>query len=259
MIRRAHRHRVRRSGVTLVAAALVFGTLVVDAAGADAPAADVVVVGDSLTADPQETIAAHLEQSGLTSVHIDALGARRISTSYEFQGWRNAGLDAIHAIHAQGIDPVLWVVELGTNDLPMISTCGCSHPEAMAGDLIDAVLAAIGNGEPVAWVTVLNRDDPIGTAAFNEALWRRAGVDPLLTLIDWHATAVGHPEWFADHVHQNDAGVLVFAEMYAVAIRRLLAEPLTAPDPLPPGAERTGFGSYLQAAPASSSSAPSMQ
>jgi hypothetical protein len=100
-------------------------------------------------------------------------------------------------------------------------TAGCA-PVELAGALVDTIVAAIGPGEPIAWVTVLDRSNLEASGWFNRALRRRAAVDPLFILIDWYELGVDHPEWFKDHVHHNLDGVDSFAGLYLDSFRRLL-------------------------------------
>ena len=100
--------------------------------------------------------------------------------------------------------------------------------------LIDRLLAEIPPNRPVAWVTVMNRADYDVTNAFNEALRRRAVINPYMRLIDWAARSLQRPDWFIDPVHQSVDGVVQFTQMYIDEIRALLAEP-PGPTPAAPG------------------------
>ena len=209
-------HVSRLTRVAFFAMPVVLVVLLVLAGTAEAQERQpgVVVLGDSITADNVDLISGHLATAGHDDVHFAALGARRIDESYEFFGWRNSGIDELGSIHERGIDPELWIVELGTNDLPSLAACECDNPVLPAGELIDAVLAAIGDGEQVVWVTVRDRNDPVSTEAFNTALRIRANRLPDLSLLDWHGTADGRDAWFADHVHPTRVGALMLARLY---------------------------------------------
>ena len=218
--------------VALVVALVLAGSA--DADGHDTATSRVVVLGDSITADNVDLIEAHLESAGHDDVHFAALGARRIDESYEFFGWRNSGLDEVAAIHAEGIDPDLWVVELGTNDLPSLAACRCDNPSLPAGALIDKVLAAIGDDEPVVWVTVHDRNDPESTDAFNRALRVRANRLDDLSLLDWHGVTEEAAPWFLDHVHPNRVGALMLARLYRSELDRRYVERAPVPSPITP-------------------------
>jgi len=193
--------------------------------------AEIVVVGDSITADNIEVIGAHLAEAGTPPVTFEARAARRIADSYEWHGWRSSGLEAIDGVRGAGVQPALWVIELGTNDMFLVADLGWPEKVSRAGELIDDVVDAVGPDAPIAWVSVLHRDDPEVSRAFNEALRNRAVANPQMVVIDWQHAAVDHPEWFLDLVHPNSEGAGVLAELYSDAIERLL-EP--RPDPVAP-------------------------
>lgn len=192
---------------------------------------DAVIVGDSLTGGNATYIRSFLQANGLPGVRVEGLSARRIAVSFEFQGFRDSGIERIRSLKAQGVDPQLWVVQLGTNDLLSVARCQCPDPVAFAGALIDRLRAEIGPATPTAWVTVMNRDDYDVTNTFNEALRRRAAADRYFRLIDWAGLSLMQPEWFADSVHPNVAGLRPFSEMYVRDISALLSN---LPGPPPP-------------------------
>jgi lysophospholipase L1-like esterase len=204
--------------------------------GVDAQLAqpDVVIVGDSLTGGNASYIGPVLRTSGVPNVRVEGLSARRIAVSFQFLGYRDSGIERIRSLKASGIRPKLWVVQLGTNDLGVVGNCACEDPVLFAGALIDRLLAEIGPSTPTAWVTVLNRDDYDVSNTFNEALRRRAAVDPYLRLIDWSTLSLGRPDWFVDAVHPGTAGLVGFTEMYVREISALLRD---LPGPVP---ERSG-------------------
>lgn len=191
---------------------------------------DVVIVGDSLTGGNTSYMAPTLRSAGL-DVRLEGLSARRIAVSYEFLGYRDSGIERIRSLRSSGVDPELWVIQLGTNDMKSVTNCGCADQVAFAGALIDRLLVELPTNTPVAWVTLMNRADYDVTNTFNEALRRRAVVNPYMRLIDWAALSLQRPEWFIDPVHQTIDGVVRFTQMYVDEIRALLAAP---PGPTPP-------------------------
>ena len=191
---------------------------------------DVVIVGDSLTGGNASYIRPTLRAAGLDA-RVEGLSARRIAVSLDYFGYRDSGIERIRSLRAAGVDPELWVVQLGTNDLGSVKNCRCPDPVAFAGALIDRLLAELPADTPIAWVTLMNRSDYVVTNTFNEALRRRAVVNPYLRLIDWATLSLQRPEWFLDPVHQNTQGVFFFTQMYIDEIRALLANP---PGPTPP-------------------------
>ncbi|HUS44043.1 MAG TPA: GDSL-type esterase/lipase family protein [Ilumatobacteraceae bacterium] len=191
---------------------------------------DVVIVGDSLTGGNASYIAPRLRSAGLDA-QVEGLSARRIAVSFEFLGYRDSGIERIRRLRAAGVDPDLWVIQLGTNDLGAVKNCRCVDRVAFAVELIDRLLAELPPNRPVAWVTLMNRADYDVTNIFNEALRRRAVINPYMRLIDWAKISLQRPDWFIDAVHPNNVGMIRFTQMYIDDIRTLLADP---PGPTPP-------------------------
>ncbi len=206
---------------------------------------EVVIVGDSLTGGNSSYITPALRSAGLDA-RVEGLSARRIAVSYNFLGYRDSGIERIRSLRAAGVDPELWVIQLGTNDLGVVKNCGCADAIAFAGALIDRLLAELPADTPVAWVTVMNRADFDVTNTFNEALRRRAVVNPYLRLIDWAALSLQRPDWFIDPVHQTIDGVVRFTQMYIDEIRALLADPPGPRPPLPGIQRAVRLGSPLR-------------
>lgn len=223
-----HRRRVTSRPVAAIVAGLLLagGTLggPQEARGQSAqPTA--VIVGDSLTGGNAGYIRLRLAEAGHGAARVEGLGSRRIAVSYFFHGYRDSGIERIRRLRADGVEPQLWVIQLGTNDLHAIASCGCTDRVAFAAELIDQLLAELPPDAPVAWVTVVDRSRPRTTETFNAALRARAAADPRMALIRWNRRAVARPEWFSDHVHPNFAGVVAFTEMYVDALTELLANP----------------------------------
>jgi len=205
----------------------------------------VVIVGDSLTGGNASYIVPTLRDAGIDA-RVEGLSARRIAVSFNSAGYRDSGIERIRSLRSTGVDPGLWVIELGTNDLGAIHNCRCADPIAFAGALIDRLLAELPVDTPIAWVTLMNRDDFDVTNTFNEALRRRAVVDPYLRLIDWAALSLQRPEWFEDAVHPTFDGVIRFTQMYVDEIRALLSDP-PGPEAPRPGIRRAvRLGSALR-------------
>ncbi len=206
---------------------------------------DVVIVGDSLTGGNSSYITPVLRSAGLDA-RVEGLSARRIAVSLNLLGYRDSGIERIRSLRAAGVEPELWVIQLGTNDLGAVKNCKCPDPIAFAGALIDRLLAELPADTPVAWVTLMNRADFAVTNTFNEALRRRAVVNPYMRLIDWAGLSLQRPEWFIDPVHQSVDGLVRFTQMYIDEIRSLLADP-PGPTPSLPGIQQAvRIGSALR-------------
>lgn len=202
-------------------------------ASGQTPQPDAVIVGDSLTGGNATYIENSLRSNGLSNVRVEGLSGRRIAVSFQSRRYVDSGIARIRSLQERGIRPKLWVIELGTNDLWSIERCGCPDPVAFAGALIDRLRAQIGPATPTAWVTVMNRENYDVTNTFNEALRRRAAVDPYFRIIDWATLSMMQPGWFSDGVHQNMAGLRAFSDMYVRDISALLRD---LPGPPPPRA-----------------------
>jgi lysophospholipase L1-like esterase len=192
----------------------------------------VVIVGDSLTGGNSSYIVPTLRSAGLDA-RVEGLSSRRIAVSFNSLGYRDSGIERVRSLRAAGVEPELWVIQLGTNDLASVKNCGCADPVAFAGTLVKRLLDELPADTPVAWVTVMNRTDYEVTNTFNEALRRLAVLDPYMRLIDWGGLSLQRPDWFMDPVHQSFDGVVRFTQMYIDEIRALLASPPgpTAPQP----------------------------
>jgi lysophospholipase L1-like esterase len=173
---------------------------------------EVVVVGDSITEENLVQIDGVLAEGGVGDVRYAALGARRIAETYEYLGLRTSGLEAIEACQADGLDPDVWLIELGTNDVPHIAAE--PDPGAAAGELIDGVRTELTGAPAILWVNVLYGPDPDASRAFNDALDVRAAEDPTFQVIDWYGAASGRSDWFADPVHPNRVGAFELARLY---------------------------------------------
>ncbi|MFT7395213.1 MAG: hypothetical protein ACI83Y_002897 [Candidatus Azotimanducaceae bacterium] len=182
---------------------------------------DVVIVGDSLTGGNVSYIAPTLRAAGIDA-QVEGLSARRIAVSFNFHGLRDSGIARIRSVMASGVEPKMWVIQLGTNDLGVVQNCACPDSRVFAGELIDQLLAEIGEDAPTAWVTLVDSSRPDIANAFNVALDDRSIRHSNMTTIRWHELARHHPEWFQDAVHPNFVGVTKFTDMYVREIRRLL-------------------------------------
>lgn len=190
---------------------------------ADGPAA--VIVGDSLTGGNDSFIRAKLRTAGLDSVRVEGLSARRISVSFDFRGRRDSGIDRIRTLRSAGVDPDLWVIQLGTNDLGAVENCRCADRVAFAQSLIEQLVDEVGSDAAIAWVTVHDRDRPAVADDFNTAIFLAALDHPRMTMIQWKRRAADHPDWFLDDVHPNGRGLEELTTMYIDRIGRLLTNP----------------------------------
>lgn len=209
----------------IAALAALAGTLVLPAwPGTPTTAAPtpVVVIGDSLTAGNLSTIRQTFADVELGASAFDALSGRNIIQSITYSwGFVPSGVAAATAARAAGIDAPLWVVQLGANNVSMISRCDCDRM-ALARSMIDAMRAAVGS-RPVAWVNVRATTFTDAVDIFNQALRDEASDDPTFRVIDWFAYSAGK-DWFTDHVHPNVEGARALATCMAASAAWILGQ-----------------------------------
>lgn len=171
----------------------------------------VAVVGDSITAWNLGDAEHGLKAAGVPSWRISAQAGRRMAQPVNYPtDTLDSGTQVITAMKSAGIDPALWVIELGTNDISFIAQCGCADQAAYAGSMIASVLAAIGPNHHVVWVNVRNEWQPMAAVLFNQVLASIAATNPNLTVVDWWSASAAHPEWLTDQVHPSAAGAPPF-------------------------------------------------
>jgi hypothetical protein len=139
-------------------------------------------------------------------------------------------VDARAALERRGI-----VVDAGVNrqfiraagDLTLLGLAGRLPPKVVIGlgtngpfnaQQFDGVMQTLAGAQLVAFINICVPRP--WQDAVNKAL--REGVDRWKTkavLVDWHAAACGHPEWFAaDRVHVEPSGADVYADLVVDAV-----------------------------------------
>lgn len=188
----------------LVAVAVApFGTPA-EPTGGPPPTPPIVLVGDSIT-DLNRSTLTEVADACNVDIALHSQSSRRIADSYEVDGrWVNSGLDEIDRIRATQ-DPTTWIIELGTNDLPNITTVDDAQTR------IDAVLARLDDDDRVIWTTVLFPHFADATHLFNDALAATSGIE----LVAWDAVAADH---LADAVHPTEHGAQLLGELYCDAL-----------------------------------------
>ncbi len=160
----------------------------------------VAMVGDSITVGSTEELQAAFAEIGLPDAEIDAQSGRRM---VEGNDGITSGLDGIAAVLAEGDEPDLWVVALGSNDVA--SYTPEEYPAA-----IDELLTAIPDGAPVVWVDCYLTDYEDESAAFDAALRDVLDERGNATVVDW-ATIAPADGVLADNVHPSGFGRAEFA------------------------------------------------
>jgi hypothetical protein len=199
-------------GATTVAALCSWSLAALDdgpATAAPSTGAPVIVIGDSVVADGMTHFLEEFAAVGFGAVFIDAQGGREIERSGPAPwGWVVSGLDRINALKSTGADAPLWVIELGANNLPRLSTCGCDRV-AESRRLINVLRSAIGP-RTIVWATTRYETFHEASLDFNAALWSIAAEDPTFHVVDWFTHSAGE-DWFNDAVHTNATGAHALA------------------------------------------------
>lgn len=168
----------------------------------------VVIVGDSITEASRDAIG-WLAAASEVSVLIDAEVGRRISGGDSPQ----PGTARLRSIRSRYDDPDLWVIALGTNDVP-----GYDDDDDYAR-LIDTLLVEVPADDPLLWVNVYLAGAPERSDAFNIKLAQALTARGNAGIVDWRTVAPGDG-MLSDGVHPTSGdGVLAFSDLVVSAIR----------------------------------------
>lgn len=172
-------------------------------------------IGDSISWSEQPTIETGMAECGY-DVHLDTLPGRTLTSSDTVFGRIPSGLDAIAQLEAT-VDPDVWVIEQGLNDIHM----GFLHDEAGMRDAVDAVRAIIDNDDEIVWVTTYSGQEAYTAHhdLFNEVLRSEVAV------ADWAAVAAS--------TNLDDAGIHPDADGMATMVS-LVCGALDTPRPVTP-------------------------
>ena len=171
------------------------------------------MVGDSITKASSKPLTAVLEQLGYTEIKIEAEVSRRIDVG-DGKSEPLSGVKTMSAMIADGVDPDVWAIAMGTNDVG-------KYPDAEAyGSLIDEMMSIPDDKLPIVWVDVYNPTQLEGTKLFNSVLRDRARARGNATVLSWFDLASDPKAKIlrSDHLHPNDAGILVFADLVSKAL-----------------------------------------
>jgi lysophospholipase L1-like esterase len=160
------------------------------------------ILGDSITVGSEAEIVDAVRDLGVAVVEVDAESGRRLVADSGV----DSGVDAARRVTA--LDPDVWVVALGTNDVP--------NPEGAEeySVVIDELLRQLPVDDRVVWVDVHVDDAAAASDAFNVALRDRLADRGRAVIVEWSAHADG-AGMLRDGVHPTAAGGLVFADLVA--------------------------------------------
>ena len=132
------------------------------------------MVGDSITVGSQDELIAAFTEIGLPDAEINAQSGRRMVVDSGV----TSGLDGVADVLAEGEQPDLWVVALGSNDIAGYA------PDDYAG-AISELLAAIPAEAPIVWVDCYLTDYEDESVAFDTTLRDVLAARGNATIVDW--------------------------------------------------------------------------
>ena len=171
------------------------------------------MVGDSITKASSKILTEVLGNQGFTDIDIEAEVSRRIAVG-DGKAEPLSGVKTLFTMISDGVDPDVWGIAMGTNDVGKYKTAD----EYAA--LIDQMLAMPDAKVPILWVDVYNPNQLPGTRMFNEVLRERASARANTTVLSWFDLASDPQEKIlrTDHIHPNEKGTLVFADLVSAAL-----------------------------------------
>lgn len=173
--------------------------------------ASVAVIGDSIARSATDLVTSAIWLHGIDIVAYDALESRRMAT------WGGAdlpsGVAAVDDVVADGADPELWVVALGTNDV------GAGTDQDTIQSHIDELLAQVPDDAHLFWVDTWVRDLDDRANMFNLLVRASLADRPNSWVLDWHTLATTDGLVSDDGVHLTARGQLEYARMIGRALR----------------------------------------
>lgn len=190
------------------------GTIDIDApVDRDIEATSMAMVGDSITDGSAEAIKYVLTSEGFDETTIDGETSRRIEEG-DGKGSPLSGIKALYTLLADGADPDVWVIALGTNDV------GQYDDPTEYRRLVTTMVEMIPADTPLVWIDVYRFDHLDATLEYNEILRDVVGNRDDSVVVSWFEHATNHDEGVLrdDQVHPNKNGVVVFANLVADGI-----------------------------------------
>jgi lysophospholipase L1-like esterase len=182
------------------------------------PAAEVTrtkfaMVGDSITKASSKVLTQVLGNQGFTDIDIEAEVNRRIAVG-DGKAEPLSGIKTLFTMISDGVDPDVWGFAMGTNDV------GKYKNADDYASLIDQMLSMPDAKVPIIWVDVYNPNQLAGTKLFNSVLRERAAARANTTVLSWFDLASNPKEQIlrTDHIHPNEKGTLVFADLVSAAL-----------------------------------------
>jgi len=124
-----------------------------------------------------------------------------------------SGVAAIDGVLDDDLEPELWIVALGTNDV------GAGTDPATVQDDIDELLDQVPDDAPLFWVDTWVRDERARTDLFNALIRATLAERPNSWVLDWNDLAETDGLILPDGVHLTERGRLEFARMIGRGLR----------------------------------------
>jgi lysophospholipase L1-like esterase len=177
----------------------------------------VVMVGDSITQGSTDAIVYTLAASNLTDVIIDGVPSRRIQVGAGTTDDPESGIDAIARLLRAGVDPDVWVIALGTNDIAKYESV---DDYAL---LITTVVGMLPDDAPLVWVNAYRGDYPDDSFEFDQVLADTLRDRDRTVVLDWASIASAPDQQVLrdDDVHPNPEGRAEFARLVASGIEQV--------------------------------------
>lgn len=179
----------------------------------DTDATHVAIVGDSITNGSQGELRYVLAAQGVQQVTIEAEDGRRIELG-DGTGSPLSGQRALYALLADGVQPDVWVIALGTND------AGQYADQADYARLVQLIVDMLPDDVPLVWVDAYRGDQPVGSQQFDDALRATLAGRPDTVVVPWSTIAADPAQTVLrdDDVHPNADGRVVFATVVAQGV-----------------------------------------
>lgn len=171
------------------------------------------MVGDSITKASSKALTTVLEQQGYTEIKIEAEVSRRIAVG-DGKHEPLSGVKTLSTMISDGVEPDVWAIAMGTNDVGKYDTA------EEYGALIDQMMSLPDVKVPIVWVDTYLPTQLMPTRMFNLVLRDRAAVRGNATILSWFDLASNPSEKIlrSDHIHPNEKGTLVFADLVSTAV-----------------------------------------
>jgi len=171
------------------------------------------MVGDSITKASSTALTTVIGNEGFTDITIEAEPSRRIAVG-DGKAEPLSGVKTLYTMISDGVTPDVWGIAMGTNDVGKYKTAD------EYATLIDQMLSVPDAKLPIIWVDVYNPNQLAGTKMFNKVLRERAAARANTVVLSWFDLASDPKEQIlrSDHIHPNEKGTLVFADLVSAAL-----------------------------------------